>query len=147
RNDRPRRAAAREDRDRRTEGGGIVERARIDRVRLVLADLAAEDEAAAARTEIAHRLAAMGGRPTEPPPLAAKPHRVAGKSHEGNEARARRLLAIGAVAVTGEERLAIGLVAKRAAEAAPSINLAVAHDRNLVAHDAKGKSAGRGERR
>src|SRR5690349_1780904 len=57
-NKRPRRPARREDRNSRLEQRGIVERAGIDRVRVIFADASAEDEAAADRAMVSNRLGA-----------------------------------------------------------------------------------------
>src|SRR5262249_23633422 len=128
RDDGPGRTAAREDGDLRLKARGVVERAGVDRQGLGLADLAAEHEAAADRAEIAHRIRAAGGFRGELPGLAADAHGAAGKPHEGDEPRTRRLLAIDTVAVAHEERLALGFIAQRAAKAAASVTfLSIGH--------------------
>src|SRR3954454_23017405 len=90
RNDRPGRTIAGEDRDRRTEVRRVVEGTGVDRERVVLADLAAEDQAAADDTGIAHGVAASGGLRYELSSLTAEAYRVGGKPHERDEARAGR---------------------------------------------------------
>src|SRR6185437_13304096 len=59
RDDRPGRAARGEDGHGRAEGGRVVQRACIQRVRVGLADLAAEHQAHAFGATISHRLPAM----------------------------------------------------------------------------------------
>src|SRR5262249_11749164 len=59
--DGPIRAARREDRDAGMEARRIVERARVDRVGIVLANDAPEHEAPANRAEIPHGVAAARG--------------------------------------------------------------------------------------
>src|SRR5262245_19453073 len=129
RDDGPGRTTAREDRDLRAEGRRVVERARVDVELLVLADFAAEHEAAADWTEIAHRVSAACGFRFELAGGAADAHGAARKPQEGNEARAGRLLTIGAVAMACVQRLAIGFVAQRAAKTAARVPFLVAAHR------------------
>src|SRR5579863_4399764 len=105
---RPVRTPAREDGDRRMEVRGIVERARIDCKAVVLTDPSAEHQAATHRTEIAHRVAAACGFRRERPARAAEAHGAAAKPHEGNEAGAGGLAAVGTVAVAHGQGLAFG---------------------------------------
>src|SRR5262249_54179033 len=129
RDDGPGRTTAREDRDLRAEGRRVVERARVDVELLVLADFAAEHEAAADWTEIAHRVSAACGFRFELAGLAADAPGAARKPPQGKENRAGRLLTIGAVAMARVQRLAIGFVAQRAAKTAARVPFLVAAHR------------------
>src|SRR5262249_40139858 len=132
RDDGPSRTAAREDCDLRAEGRRVVQRAGGDVELLVLADFAAEHEAAADRTEIAHRVSAACGFRPELAGLAADAHGAARKPHEGNEARPGRLLTVGTVAMARVQRLATGFVAQSAAKTAAGVPFLVGAHRTLA---------------
>src|SRR5215831_2234434 len=119
--------AAREDRDSRPERRWVVERARIDIEHVGLAELAAEHEAAAGGATVARCVAAAEGLRHRRPGLARHAHRAGCKSHERDEPGAGRLLAVDAVAVAGEARLAGGFVAQCAAQAAAGVALGFGH--------------------
>src|ERR1700682_2505272 len=128
----PGRAIAGEDRDGGMEERRVVERARVDREHRVLADFAAEDEAAANGAGIAHGVAAVRGFGDEFSGLAREAHGARREPHEGNETRARSLAAIGAVTVTHELRFTFGFITDRAAETAAGIALSVFAHRHLL---------------
>src|SRR5258708_40086064 len=114
------------------KAGGVVQAAGVDREGVGYAQLAAEDEAAADGAGVAHRVSAIGCLRCEGPARARDAERAAGKAHERDEARARRLLAIRAIAVSREERLALRLLAPRAAKGAARVTPSrFAHTRRL----------------
>ena len=116
-------ATSRKDRDLRTKNRRIVKGTGVYRETLALADDPSKHEAAAGYAEIAcGRRAARRGRDG----LAGRAGNGqgrGGKVHEGDEARAGRLAAVGTIAMTGHVRLAARFIAECAAEAAAGVDL------------------------
>ena len=99
RDDRPIQTAFSKNRECRMEGRGVVERAGVERVRIGLAEFAAEHETHAGRAAVAHRVAAIRRFRMELPGFAGEADRLRPKTHEWNEARTRRPAAIRAIAM------------------------------------------------
>src|SRR5579864_1608679 len=101
RNGGPLRAATRKDCDLRLEQRGIIERASVDRVRIIFADNSSEDEATANSAMVTDRIGAARGLRDRQSRLATEAHRIRRKTHEGNEAGTGGLAAIAAVTMSG----------------------------------------------
>src|SRR3984957_15558266 len=130
RDERPGRAALGEDGEGRVEGRGIVEGAGVERVRVGLADLAAEHEAHALGAAVADRVAPVRRFRAELAGFAREADGLRLEAHERHEARARRPAAVAAIAMAGANRLADRLVAQGPAEAAAGVTLGVAGHRD-----------------
>lgn len=132
RDESPRWTIAREYCDCRMEGRRVVQRAGVDSERVALANHAAEYQAAACGAEIAYRVPAPCRFRYELPGWTTEAHGAACKTHERNESRTGRLLAIGAVAVTLGLRLAVGFITQRATKAAAGVTHRLVTHRHIL---------------